>query len=39
MMEILSKLDGLARAAVPAVVGGLLWSYLAAALLYGAMQA
>lgn len=39
MMEMLSKLGELARAAVPAVVGGLLWSYLAAALLYGAMQA
>ncbi len=29
----------LARAALPALMGGLLWSYLAAAMLYGAIQA
>lgn len=29
----------LARAALPTLMGGLLWSYLAAAMLYGAIQA
>lgn len=33
------KLGEFARAALPAVIGGLLWSYLAAAMLYGAVQA
>ncbi len=29
----------LAHAALPTLMGGLLWSYLAAAMLYGAIQA
>jgi len=33
------KLSELARILVPALIGGLLWSYLAAAMLYGAVQA
>jgi len=32
-------LSALARVALPALLGGLLWSYLAAAMLYGAIQA
>lgn len=38
-MKLSVKLGELARAAVPALIGGLLWSYLAAAMLYGAVQA
>lgn len=39
MTQILLKLGDLARVALPAILGGLLWSYLAAAMLYGAVQA
>lgn len=37
--ELRTKLSALARAALPALMGGLLWSYLAAAMVYGALQA
>ncbi len=39
MTQLLLKFGELARAALPAILGGLLWSYLAAAMLYGAVQA
>jgi len=39
MTQLLLKLGDLARVALPAILGGLLWSYLAAAMLYGAVQA
>ncbi len=34
-----TKWSELARAVLPTLMGGLLWSYLAAAMLYGAIQA
>ncbi len=39
MAQRKTDLSALARAALPTLLGGLLWSYLAAAMLYGAIQA
>ena len=39
MAQRKADLSALARAALPVLLGGLLWSYLAVAMLYGAIQA
>ncbi len=39
MAQLLTKLRETVRTLLPILMGGLLWSYLAAAMLYGAIQA
>ncbi len=39
MPRIETKLGDLIRAVLPTLVGGILWGYLAAAMLYGTIQA
>ena len=39
MAQLKTKLSEFARVALPVAIGGLLWSYLAAAILVGAVMA
>ncbi|MEQ1889839.1 MAG: hypothetical protein ABL951_11775 [Alphaproteobacteria bacterium] len=39
MSNLGTKLSEILRASVPVVMGGVLWSYIAAAMLYGTLQA